>query len=99
MAISKKAKAEESKEARNYELKVTRAKDFGTWISFDVEVNGIQIYGCTYRELQRKDGSGSFAKINFPQRKGSDDKYYNYVYFKITDAMVDEIEKGIEAVL
>lgn len=99
MAISKKENKENKEEGRKYEIKVTRAKDFQNCIMFDMEVNGVTIYGCSYRELQRKDGSGSFVKINFPQRKGSDEKYYNYAYFKITDDMIGEIENGIEAVL
>ena len=82
-----------------YDITVKRAKEFDKCIMFDMEVNGIMIYNCSYRTLSRKDGSGDFAKINFPQRKGNDDKYYNHVYFKITDDMIDQIEKGIEAVL
>ena len=100
MAINKSAqKNEEKQETRKYEIKVTRAKELEKCIMFDMEVNGVMIYGCSYRELNRKDGSGSFVKISFPQRKGSDEKYYNYAYFKITDEMISEIEKGIEAVM
>lgn len=99
MAINKSAKKETKEEAKKYDIKVTRAKELQNCIMFDMEVNGVVIYGCSYRELNRKDGSGSFVKINFPQRKGSDDKYYNYAYFKITDDMIPEIEKQIEAVL
>ena len=98
MAINKKAKKEAADE-RSYEVKVTRAKDIEKCIMFDMEVNGVAIYGCSYRELQRKDGSGSFPKVNFPQRKGSDGNYYNYAWFKISDEIMDVIEKGIEAVL
>lgn len=99
MAIKRNNKAaEEAKQS--FQIEVTRAKelDNGT-IMFDMIVNNINIYGCSYKTLSRKDGSGEFAKIGFPSRKGNDEKWYNHVYFKVTDAEVDVIEKGIEAVL
>lgn len=99
MAIKRSNKAaEEAKQS--FQIEVTRAKelDNGT-IMFDMIANGINIYGCSYKTLSRKDGSGDFAKIGFPSRKGSNDQWYNHVYFKITDAEVDVIEKGIEALL
>ena len=99
MAIKKNnAQAQEAK--KSFQIEVTRAKelDNGT-IMFDMVVNGITIYGCSYKTLSRKDGSGEFAKIGFPSRKGNDEKWYNHVYFKVTDAEVDQIEKGIEAII
>lgn len=98
MAIQRKAKAEA--EATNYDIQVTRAKelDNGT-IMFDMTVNGVQIYGCSYKTLKRKDNGEEFAKIGFPSRKGSDGNYYNQVYFKINDDLVKVIEKAIEGVL
>ena len=99
MAIKRNNKAaEEAKQS--FQIEVTRAKelDNGT-IMFDMIVNSINIYGCSYKTLSRKDGSGEFAKIGFPSRKGNDEKWYNHVYFKVTDAEVDVIERGIEAVL
>ena len=98
MAINKKAKAEA--EATQYDIQVTRAKelDNGT-IMFDMTVNGVQVYGCSYKTLKRKDNGEEFAKIGFPSRKGSDGKYYNQAYFKIDDDLVKVIEKAIEGVL
>lgn len=98
MAIQRKAKAEA--QATQFEVEVTRAKelDNGT-IMFDMVVNGVSVYGCSYKTLKRKDNGEEFAKIGFPSRKGSDGKYYNQVYFKINDDLVKVIEKAIEAVL
>ena len=98
MAIKKSNKAEEEAK-QTYHIEVTRAKELDNCIMFDMTVNGVQIYGCSYRTLSRKDGSGDFAKIGFPSRKGKDNKYYNECYFKITDELVDVIEKGIEALI
>lgn len=96
MAITKK---NTEKAAEKLQIEVTRAKDLAdkNVIMFDMVVNGVTIYGCSYREMQKKDGSGSFAKIGFPSRKGQDDKYYNHCYVKLTDDDITEIERGIEA--
>ena len=98
MAISKKV-TDEKKQALSIE--VTRANEIKgkDVIMFDMVVNGVTIYGCSYREIERKDGSGSFASIGFPSRKGSDDKWYKHAYVKLEESDIDAIEKGIEAKL
>lgn len=98
MAIQRKAKAEA--QATQFEVEVTRAKelDNGT-IMFDMVVNGVSVYGCSYKTLKRKDNGEEFAKIGFPSRKGSDGKYYNQAYFKIDEDTLKHIEKAIEAAL
>lgn len=102
MAINRKTsvikKQETAKEETKvtYQVKVTRAKDIESAIMFDMDVNGVKIYGCSYKELQRKDGSGSFYKIDLPQRKGSDGKWYSVAWFKITEDIQEIIEKQIE---
>lgn len=103
MAIKRSAaKAAETKETKtqehvNHMISITRAHelDNGT-IMFDMSVNDVAIYGCSYKILQRKDGSGDFAKVGFPSRKGSDGKYYNNAYFFVTEDDLEKIEKGIE---
>lgn len=95
MSISKKS----AEKSANNDIKVTRAKDLDKVIMFDMEVNGVTIYGCSYKTLQKKDGSGDFAKVDFPSRKGSDDKWYHIAYVKLSDADIETIEKGIEALI
>lgn len=99
MGINKKVT--EEKKVSDHVIEVTRANELTEKdvIMFDMKVNDVTIYGCSYRELERKDGSGSFAKIGFPSRKGSDDKWYSHAYVKLSYADIDAIEKGIEAVL
>ena len=94
-----KEKESKEKTERRYEVEVTKAHEFKSGdIGFDMVVNGINIYGCVYlNENPEKNIKDPF--ISFPSRKGSDGKYYNHVYFKITDELFSEIEKGIEAVL
>lgn len=101
MAIKKNAKVEAAEEAKkSYQIEVKRAKelDNGT-IMFDMEVNGVAIYGCSYKILTRKDNGEEFAKIGFPSRKGSDGKYYNQAYFRVEADTLAAIEKGIEALI
>ena len=94
MAIKKEAKKE-----MKFEVEVTRAHEFKSGdISFDAVVNGINLYSLTYiNENPEKKIEKPF--ISFPSRKGSDEKYYNFCYFKITDELLGEIEKQIEAIL
>lgn len=97
MAIQKKAqKSEETKVTYNFEVK--RAKDLDKVIMFDWEVNGIMIYGMAYRTGKTKEGK-DYTLVSFPSRKGSDDKYYNHCWFKISEEMIAEIEKQIEALI
>lgn len=97
MAISKKGSATKESSKVTYNIEVTRAKELENCIMFDAKVNGVMIYGMSYKELQRKDGSGSFVKIDFPSRKGSDGKYYSHAWFKIEDDMIGDIERQIES--
>lgn len=82
-------------EAKNeYAVKVTRAYQFDNGnVSFDCVVNGISVYGMTVIEGKK----GDF--IAFPQRKGSDDKYYKYVWFEISEELQADIIKQIEKLL
>lgn len=102
MAINKKAKAEAEKSVE-YQIEVKKAKDFSkdgdTAISFDIEVNGVTIYGCWYREGKKKDGS-DYTMVSFPSRKDEKSgKYYSHAWFKVTDEMIEDISKQIEALL
>lgn len=76
--------------ANNYDVKVTRAKEFDNGsVAFDMVVNGVTIYGCWYREGE-KDGK-EYEIINFPSQKGKDGKYYNIAWFKIEDELKADI--------
>ena len=95
MAIKKKTENQE----QEFKVEVTRAHEFKSGdISFDVKVNGINLYGLTYIN---EDPERNIKKpfISFPSRKGSNGKYYNYCFFKIDDALQADIEKQIEGLL
>lgn len=88
-------KTQETQATNNYDVKVTRAKEIkeGT-VSFDMVVNGVSIYDCWYREGE-KNGN-EYKMISFPSHKGNDDKYYNYVWFKIDDELKADIIEQLQ---
>ena len=100
MAIKKSAKATEEKKVYEFDIEVTRALelDNGT-IMFDMNANHVIIKGCAYKVLTNHTTGEEFGKISFPSEKGKDDKWYNRVYFQISPATMEKIEKGIEALL
>lgn len=84
----------EQTEKKDYEVKVLRAKDVTgkgkyTNIACDLEVNGIKIYGCFYKE-GTKDGK-EWALVDLPKTKGKDDKYYSIVWFPISKELTEKI--------
>lgn len=96
MAIKKTQKAAEE---QTLNVEVTRAHEFKSGdISFDCNVNGVTLYGLTYINADPKRNIKE-PFISFPSRKGSDGKYYNYCWFKITDELFSAIEKQIEGIL
>ena len=96
---AKGKKKDDKKVAENHTIEVTRAKAINEKevIMFDMVVNGVTIYGCSYKTPKRKDTGEEFVAIGFPQRKGKDDKYYNNCYVFLSDEDKENIEKGIEA--
>lgn len=73
--------------------KVVRANQVDDLVFFDVEINGVTIYGCKVVEGK----NGDF--ISFPSHKGKDGKYYNHVYIKLSDEQSKEIISQVENML
>lgn len=103
MAIKKQTagKTAETKAKKSYTVAVKRvhdvSKDGKTRILFDMDVNGVSISGCTYREGE-KDGK-EWQMVTFPQRKGSDDNYYNIVWMPMSKELTQTIAAQIEQML
>lgn len=75
-------------------FKVLRAHAFPkSGCAFDIEINGIKIYGCTVVEGK----NGDF--ISFPQRQGKDGKYYSIVWAKLSEEDTQKIISEVENVL
>lgn len=102
MAIKRTAKKETEQQAPaiTYDVEVTRAREFDNGIALDLTVNGVKIYGCWYRTYEdRKKPGDEKAFIGFPSRQGSDGKYYQHAWFPVSDELLADIEKQIEAKL
>ena len=99
MAIGKKKEKKNQEAAVNYNVKVRRAHEFKSGdIGFDADVNGITLYGLTYmNENPERNIKSDF--ISFPSRKGSDGKYYNMYFFKISDELLKDIAAQIEEII
>lgn len=85
--------AKEEKKSVVSDLKVLRATEFEDNIFFDMEVNGVTIYGCRYVEGK----NGDF--IAFPSKKGKDGKYYKHAYVELDEAMVSLIDEQLDGLL
>ena len=90
-------KADEKKEAaQGFNIEVTRAKRLESGsIGFDMTVNGIKIYGCFAKTVKSKKTGEDVDLVSFPQYKGTNGNYYDYVWFPMTlkdkDNIIDQI--------
>lgn len=83
---------------QSYAVKVTRVQAIKQdTYAFDLDVNGVKIYSMIYRE-GKKDGK-EWSFISFPAKQGKDNKYYNHVFFPISDALKAEIVKQMESLI
>lgn len=89
----KEAQATEEKDVKIYNLEVKRAKEYKDTVFFDVDINGVMIYGCRFVEGK----NGDF--VSFPSYKGSDGKYYSHAYIKLDEASVKLIDEQIDQLL
>lgn len=83
-------KTKEYTEVKNFKVKRCVMLSNGH-VTLDVEINGVTIYGCFIVEGK----NGDF--ISFPQRRGTDGKYYYIAYVSMsqddTAAIVAEAER------
>ena len=78
---------------QEHRLSVERVHQFDDGsITFNMQVDGfVTIYGC--RIYDGKDGKPFIA---FPSRKGSDGKYWNHVFIKLSDDQAEDIARQVE---
>lgn len=89
----KEAQAAKEEAVKIYNLEVKRAKEYKNTVFFDVDINGVMIYGCRFVEGK----NGDF--VSFPSYKGSDGKFYNHCWIKLGDAEVKLIDEQIDQLL
>ena len=93
-------KNETSKGITVTECEVLKARQFkNSRVGFDLKINGVVIYSMIAFPYKDKQGNDAWG-ISFPQRKGSDNKYYNECYFYINDDLrknlLEQIDKLLE---
>lgn len=87
-----------SKSTNIFEVEVTRAKEIKEGkIAFDMKVNGISVYNCWY--VKGEKNGKEYEIINLPQYKGSNDKYYSYVWFPISRELKEDIISQLEKLI
>lgn len=96
MAFTKKngngEKKTESGKAVSFEI--LKATQYSWGVGFNMVLNGVTIYNCTVAETKE----GKFF-ISFPSRKGTDGKWYSYVYFRFSEEDQNKILDAVQAKL
>ena len=81
-------------------FEIVRAQEFtrqdgSSWHTADVRINGVTVYGCraiTYKDKQTGEDKDF---LGWPERKGSDGKYYKFAYCNLS---AEDQEKICDAI-
>lgn len=104
---TKEEKAQEAKSnAWNYEIIVdaVRATKNDKIMMLDLTVNGVKIKSCMLKEAEVKADGEKHKKgdtvyfLNFPSEKVGE-KYYNRVWFPVSNADLDDIIRQVKSLL
>lgn len=96
----------ETTSKKEYEVNVLAARQTknDSIVMVDLEVNGVKIYSCIFKEVTVKKDGEKYKKgdkcymLNLPQEK-SGDKYFDRVWFPISNAIIDKVKEQVEAKL
>ena len=94
MAFKNSTSNTKATEAKTTKLTYTisRVKEVtDTMVSFNINVNGVMIYGMKVIKYKSKKTGEYGMMVAFPTQKGTDDKYYNICTFSMTQEMQDDI--------
>lgn len=86
-------------------VKAARQTKNDSIIMFDMNVNGVEISSCMLKEeTVKKDGKKYKAGdtcyfINFPNYKSDNGKYYNHVWFPVSDEVLQNVIDQIKKIL
>ena len=102
---NKEAK-KEAAEKIAYEATVTaaRATKNDKIVMIDLNVNGVDIKSCMLKEVEVKKDGEKYKKgdicyvLNFPSEKVGD-KYYNRVWFPVSNDLMDKILEQVKSLL
>ena len=104
---SKKEAKKDAAEKIEYKIKVeaARATKSDVIVMVDLDVNGVKIKSCMLKEIEVSKDGEKYKKgdityvLNFPSEKGSDNKYYNRVWFPASNEIIKDICKQVEDLL
>lgn len=90
----------------NYMIKVdaARATKNEAIVMVDLDVNGVKIKSCMLKEAEVKNDGEKYKKgdtcyfLNFPSEKVGD-KYYNRVWFPVSNENLEDIIRQVKALL
>lgn len=93
----------EQTEKRTYEVNVlnVRKTKNDAILMLDIDVNGVKIYSCIFKELTVKKDGQKYKKgdkcyvLSLPSEK-SGDKYYDRVWFPVSNETMDTIIEQIK---
>lgn len=74
-------------------------------VMVDLDVNGVKIYSCILKEITVKKDGEKYKKgdtcyiLNLPQEKGTDGKYYDRVWFPISNKITDNVCEQVSHLL
>ena len=97
MAFAKKGKTADKKMVVNGKVdsfEILKATQYSWGVGFNMVLNGVTIYNCTVAETKE----GNFF-ISFPSRKGTDGKWYSYVYFRFSEEDLNAILAAVSGKL
>lgn len=102
---AKEAK-KEAAEKREYNITVDAARSTknDAIVMIDLDVNGVKIKGCMLKEITVKNDGDKYKKgdtcyvVNFPSEKVGD-KYYNRVWFPISNDNLEDIIRQVKSLL
>lgn len=93
----------EQTEKRTYEVNVlnVRKTKNDAILMLDIDVNGVKIYSCIFKEVTVKKDGQKYKKgdkcyvLSLPSEK-SGDKYYDRVWFPVSNETMDTIIEQIK---
>lgn len=93
----------EQTDKRTYEVNVlnVRKTKNDAILMLDIDVNGVKIYSCIFKEVTVKKDGQKYKKgdkcyvLSLPSEK-SGDKYYDRVWFPVSNETMDKIIEQIK---
>lgn len=104
MFNSKEKKADSKKVSYAVTVEAARATKNDSIVMIDLDVNGVKIKSCMLKEVTVKEDGEKYKKgdtcfiLNFPSEK-SGDKYYNRVWFPVSNEILDSIVNQVSSML